>query len=125
MRKVVIESPYAGTSWFPPLRWLQRMLNIRYARKCMRDCLERGEAPIASHLLYTQQHILDDEKPFERQWGIDAGFLWNRHAEATVIYMDRGVSSGMKQGEENAREAGRVIERRYLDIRNMRVVHSD
>ena len=43
MRFVIIESPYAGNV----------EENEEYARKCLRDCLMRGEAPFASHLLYT------------------------------------------------------------------------
>lgn len=50
MMRVVVESPFAGD--------IQK--NIEYARKCMADCLKRGEAPFASHLLYTQDGILDD-----------------------------------------------------------------
>lgn len=40
----------------------------------MLDALDRGEAPYASHLLYTQ--MLDDTIPAERELGIKAGFAW-------------------------------------------------
>jgi hypothetical protein len=59
MIPVVIESPYAGD--------VER--NLRYVRACMRDCLLRGEAPYASHALYTQPDVLCDEIPEERQYG--------------------------------------------------------
>ena len=37
---------------------------MEYARACLRDSLLRGEAPIASHLLYTQPVAsLDDSDP--------------------------------------------------------------
>jgi hypothetical protein len=67
MRRVVLESPFAGDV----------EANLKYARECMADCLRRGEAPIASHLLYTQPGILDDTKPEERKLGMEAGFTWN------------------------------------------------
>lgn len=51
MKRVILESPYAGD--------VER--NLTYARECVRDSLSRGEAPIASHLLYTQEGILKDE----------------------------------------------------------------
>jgi hypothetical protein len=86
VRLVILESPFAGD--------VER--NVRYARAAMRDCLERGEAPIASHLLYTQDGILDDMIPSQRQWGIDAGLAWSRVAEAAVFYIDLGWSAGMK-----------------------------
>jgi hypothetical protein len=85
MKLVIIESPYAG----------EIEANVEYARACMRDSLERGEAPIASHLIYTQPGILRDEVPSERQWGIDAGLAWRRVAELAVFYIDRNWSGGM------------------------------
>lgn len=85
MRLVIIESPYAG----------EIEANVAYARVCMRDSLNRGEAPIASHLLYTQPGILRDEFPEERALGIEAGLAWRRVAECAVFYVDRDWSGGM------------------------------
>lgn len=91
MRLVIVESPYAGD--------VER--NIRYARACLADCLARGESPLASHLLYTQPGVLDDTKPEERAKGIAAGFAWRCMAEATVFYVDLGMSRGMTQAMEH------------------------
>ncbi|WP_454627758.1 DUF7768 domain-containing protein [Bradyrhizobium cenepequi] len=107
MRRVVLESPYAGN-------FFQRWLNRRYARKCVRDSLKRGEAPTASHLLYTQPGVLNDKTPEERRLGIDAGLAWRDVAEASVVYIDRGISPGMKYGIDAARAAGRPVEMRTL-----------
>lgn len=108
MKRVILESPYAGDI----------SANVEYARACVRDSLSRGEAPIASHLLYTQPGVLRDEVAEERQWGIDAGLAWGSQAEATVVYTDRGMSRGMKYGIENAQKAGRPVEfRTILDNR--------
>ena len=104
MRKVVLESPYAGD--------IEK--NVAYARACMRDCLSRGEAPIASHLLYTQPGILDDNISSERQWGIDAGLEWGMLAEVSVVYTDLGISRGMQYGIDAAKKAGRQVEYRTL-----------
>jgi hypothetical protein len=108
MRKVIVESPYAGD--------IER--NERYARACLADCLKRGETPFASHLLYTQPGVLRDNDPAERKLGIDAGFVWRRVAEATVIYTDLGWSSGMRAGLEDAKSligwTGHAIEERTL-----------
>jgi len=62
----------------------------------MKDSLLRGEAPLLSHLLYTQ--VYDDLDPSERNLGIDAGHAWLPVAEACVVYEDLGLSSGMKLG---------------------------
>ena len=104
MKRVIVESPYAGD--------IER--NIRYARLCMRDCLLRGEAPFASHLLYTQESVLDDTIPEERKLGIFAGFAWGSVAETVVVYMDYGISNGMLEGILKARADGRPIEYRQL-----------
>jgi hypothetical protein len=104
MKKVIIESPYAGNI----------ILNENYARACMKDCFDRGEAPFASHLLYTQPNVLNDTVPDERTLGIDAGLLWGACADKTVVYTDLGLSTGMKYGIENAKKVGREIEYRTL-----------
>ena len=101
---VVIESPYAGDV----------SANETYARACMADSLRRGEAPIASHLLYTQPGILDDTIPAERLLGIHAGFAWNKHAELTAVYTDRGISAGMQYGIDAADADSRPVEYRTL-----------
>lgn len=77
--------------------------NTRYLDACLRDSLRRGEAPFASHRMYTS--ALDDSKPEERELGIRAGFAWRSAADATVFYTDLGWSRGMRAGEEHARRA--------------------
>lgn len=104
MKLVIIESPYAGN--------IEQ--NTEYARACVRDSLERGEAPIASHLLYTQPGILRDEIAKERWWGINAGLAWCRVAELTAVYADNGISDGMKDGIKAAKKAGVPVEHRYI-----------
>ena len=105
MRLVILESPYAGD--------IDR--NVSYARACMRDCFEHGEAPFASHLLYTQPGVLDDNDPDDRTLGIEAGLTWGRHAHATVVYIDHGISEGMKYGIELAKCQHRQVVYRKLN----------
>ena len=102
---VVLESPYAGDV----------ETNERYARAAMRDCFSRGEAPFASHLLYTQPGVLDDTDPTERRIGIHAGFHWRRVAEKTVVYVDLGISAGMQLGINDALDCGQGVEMRRLE----------
>lgn len=105
---VVLESPFAGKTQ----EELDR--NMRYLRAAMRDCFIKGEAPFASHALYTQEGVLDDTNPRDREVGINAGFMWAAQAKRTVVYYDLGVSSGMRKGIENASHNGREIEFRTL-----------
>ncbi len=106
MKPVILESPYAGDI----------EANVAYARRAVRDSLSRGEAPIASHLLYTQPGILDDQNPEERQWGIDAGLAWKAVAQASVVYADLGVSNGMIFGVKAAQDAGLKVEVRFINV---------
>lgn len=101
---VILESPFAGD--------VEK--NLKYARKCMRDCFMKGEFPFASHLLYTQEGILDDDLPEERKLGIDAGLCWGKFANKTVVYTDLGITEGMKEGIERAKSEGRVVEMREI-----------
>lgn len=102
---VDIESPFAGDV----------DANLVYARRCMADSLGRGEQPIASHLLYTQPGILRDEVPAERTLGLAAGKAWAARADTTAVYMDLGVSDGMRIGIEDAWQAGRRVVHRWLN----------
>jgi len=102
MRRVILESPFAGDI----------EAHVAYARRCLRDCLARGEAPIASHLLYPQ--ILDDSIAAERALGIAAGLGWLRLAEAMVVYIDYGISPGMRAAMAAAEKLSLPIERRQL-----------
>ncbi len=104
MPLVLIESPFAGDA----------DINIRFARACLRGALRRGEAPLASHLLFTQEGILDDDIHEERSWGIEAGLAWGRYAAKTVAYMNLGVSPGMELWIQRAVEEGREIEYREI-----------
>jgi hypothetical protein len=87
-------------------------LNRVYARHAMLDCLLRGEAPFASHLLYPQ--VLHDSWQEERTMGIAAGVAWVGVADATVVYVDRGISAGMEQGIAEAKRAGLAVEYRSI-----------
>jgi hypothetical protein len=109
MRLVVLESPYGA----PDDEGVAT--NVAYARACVRDCLRRGDSPIASHLLFTQDGVLDDRVQADRDLGIAAGLAWLPVAKATVVYTDRGISRGMRQGIAVAEALGVPVEYRSLD----------
>jgi len=102
MIKVIIESPYAGDI----------KANTEYLHRCVIDCLVRGESPYASHGFFTQ--FLDDDKPDDRALGIKAGLAWAEAADKVVVYVDNGISKGMRYGIEAHEKAGRRIEYRTL-----------
>lgn len=104
---VLLESPYAG----------KVKQNVEYAQRCLADCLKRGEVPVASHLLYTQPNVLDDTIPEQRQLGIDAGHEFLRVVDKVVVYIDKGISEGMKLGIERAKAANVPVELRSLEVK--------
>jgi hypothetical protein len=102
--RVIIESPYAGGH-----------ANVRYSRRCLKDSLTRGESPFASHLLYTQREVLDDNIPEERKKGIAAAVAWLEVADAVVVYMDMNMTVGMVHGVVKASALNKPIYLRWLD----------
>ena len=113
MRRVIVESPWAGRG----RHWWQRRwdawMNRLYAKDCCTDSIFRDEAPFAGHLFYTL--FLDDGHTGERNRGLRAGKEWLGQAELVAVYVDRGVSPGMRRGIEWAKEAGVPWEYRSLN----------
>lgn len=114
MRRVILESPYKGRGDTEEARARDRELNIIYAKFCARDCLQRGETPYGSHLMIATNDILNDDDEAERTLGIEAGLAWGEVAEASVVYTDRGVTSGMLAGIRAAQARGKPVEMREL-----------
>lgn len=133
MRRVQVESPFAPRTPLPVgkcisvltcgrhgstcefctalfaahgLRELERQRHARYLALCLRDCLDRGETPYASHAILTLPGVLRDDVPEERERGIAAGFAMRRGMHATVIYVDcysdEWRSGGMQRGRDDA-----------------------
>jgi hypothetical protein len=109
MQLVIVESPYRSDNLD------KRRENVLYARECIKDSISRGEAPFASHLLYTQEGILNDMNADERAKGIELGFNWLLKADLVTVYIDRGISVGMIKGMRAALEFNIPIEIRALN----------
>jgi hypothetical protein len=79
--KVYICSPYQGSE-----------ANLDVARQACGECLNNGDAPFASHLLYPNIGRIP------RRMGLDAALQWVRQADMLwVITMDGTVTSGMAE----------------------------
>jgi len=131
MKLVIVESPL-GTKPDGTRCTVEEMaINQEYARKCVRDCFDRGEHPFASHVFYPL--VLDDTVPKEREQGMRAGFAWAyaaacahaysaRHAAPSAVrvtvkiavYVDNGITDGMKKGIAKHEAAGLHFEYRKL-----------
>lgn len=82
----------------------------------MASCLRRGEAPYASHALYTQTGVLDDNVPEQRKLGIEAGYAWWDKADLIAFYLDLGWSHGMRAANERAGSSGKASEVRFIGL---------
>jgi hypothetical protein len=100
---VVIESPYGGEN-------VDR--NIAYLRAAIRDSLDRGEAPFASHAIYTTG--VDDTCSKDRPNDIRRGFRFRDVCEYTVVYTDLGISPGMQLGIDDSKKKCKPVKYRTL-----------
>ena len=89
--RIMIESPFAG----------EVARNVEYARRALKDSLNRGEAPFASHLLYPS--VLDDTILTERERGLSAAMDWLDACDGVAVYQDYGVSRGMSRAIRRAK----------------------
>lgn len=111
----IIESPFAPDKTRPEVFHAPQLeQNISYVRAALRDCLQRGEAPYASHALYTLPGVLDDSTPAERSTGMRAGFSWGSVGDLRAVYADLGVTSGMQAGIDRAVSDLQSVEIRHL-----------
>jgi len=115
---VMLESPYAAKTQ------LQSIRHVFYAREAMRHSLEvKFEAPLPSHLLYTQ--VLDDDIPLHREIGIGAGMAWLQRADYVVLYTDFGVSKGMEYARKLAESLGLDVVKRQLPADTVQKINED
>lgn len=110
MQRVLIESPFAANT----REGLAR--NEEYLLAALRESVQRGEAPFASHAFYAR--FLDDTDPRQRAHGIEAGLNWGKFAEKSVAYVDHGISNGMRAGLARAKKEKRPIEYRRLGVKD-------
>ena len=104
MRRVVIESPYKGDV----------ARNLAYLERCIADCLQRGEAPYASHKLLTT--VLDDTVLAERLQGIRCQLAWIEACDYVAIYMDYGITSGMQHAIDCCETLGVQTVKRAIGV---------
>lgn len=103
--KVIIESPFnyrAGDEFNYKFNKFEIMRqNLNYAQMALDHSLSLGEAPMASHLLYTQ---VWRETKENREQGIAAGLAWLPASDLHAFYVDLGMSPGMQAAATKSEE---------------------
>lgn len=79
--------------------------NIEYAQDATRDAISRGESPYTPHLFLTQ--VLKDEDPQERALSLEISKRFLMRCDGIAVYLDHGVSPGMR-GEIAAAQAAHM-----------------
>lgn len=102
IKRVFIASPFAGN--------VER--NLKYLDLCIKDAIEKGEAPFAPHYIYPK--FLNDEIPEQREHGIILGLRWLFSCDTLLIYNNFGISKGMQQEIRFAAEHNIPIEFRVI-----------
>lgn len=101
---VVLESPWQNG--------LER--NKVYLQRCIADSLSRGEAPVASHRMYTE--VWDDANPEQREQGMAAGWRFLLTVNKQVVYTDYGITPGMERGMNIATALHMFVEYRQIGV---------
>ena len=89
--------------------------NVSYARAALQDIINRGEIPFTTHLKYTRNGLLDDDTIARHTLGISACLVEGMLTTKTAVYVDRGFSSGMLEGIQEALKVGRPVVLRTLN----------
>lgn len=105
-KRVIIESPYRSNDAHSTEQ------HRKYLLHAIRDSIDRGEAPFASHLLIPE--ILNDDDIYERSVGIRCGYAWGDCAEMVAVYQDFGLSHGMRLAVDRYQSLRLPIEWRRL-----------
>lgn len=104
MKLIYICSPYRAKDE----ETLKR--NIEYAKELTREVLLRGDAAITVHLYMTQ--CLTEEVKAERNVGLEAGMDILRRCDGIVVGERFGISEGMSQEIQCAKDGNMTIEYR-------------
>lgn len=105
---VLVEAPFAAKTRS------DRKRNDAYLVAAMRDSLSRGECPYASALVFANSGVLDDNDPEQRTLGIESGLAWGAKASLSAVYVDLGLTDGIRIGIARANKEGRPIELRHV-----------
>ncbi|HXJ94189.1 MAG TPA: hypothetical protein VMT20_15180 [Terriglobia bacterium] len=108
MTVTVIASPWSGLGAGDKAK--------AYLRACIRDSLARDEIPWASHAMLAWTRALYEEDEEQRAEGILVSKKMIVKCELVAVYVDHGISAGMKEEEIYAKMHGKRVERRSLYI---------
>lgn len=84
----------------------------RYAIRATKDSLNKNEAPLASHLFFSE--VLNVKNPIERDIGLHSQLMWMRSAKLVAVYSDFGITPAMQTVINAATQLSKKIEYRTI-----------
>lgn len=105
-RCVVLVSPFMAEDY------TKANMAKRYADRCTKDSVNKQEAPLVSHSFYYD--VLNVKNPIERDIGLQSQLSWIKHAELVAVYVDLGITPGMRVAINNAILLSKRIEYRTI-----------
>lgn len=84
----------------------------RYALRATRDSMNRNEAPLPSHLFYSE--VLNVRNPIERDIGLQSQLTWIKGCDIVAVYIDFSITPAMQVVINNAIIRNKKIEYRTI-----------
>lgn len=84
----------------------------RYGDRCIKDSVQRGESPVASHLFYYD--VLNVKNPIERDIGLLSQLTWIPKCDIVVVYVDFGITPAMRVAINVAQLKSKKLEFRTI-----------
>lgn len=107
MKRVIIESPYKANNRYTVED------HVSYLNSILRAVAMSCVSPYASHRILTE--ALDDSDEFERARGIMCGLAWHSVADEMWVFVDMGISEGMKKAIDHAHSVGLPVYQKTLE----------
>lgn len=105
-KAVIVITPFAAEDYANAAK-----MN-RYALRATRDSLNRMEAPVASHLFYSD--VISARNPIERDIGLQSQLTWLKNCDLVAVYLDFGVTPAMQVAINAAIQRNKKIEYRTI-----------
>lgn len=106
MKVVVLLTPWEG--------FRERLRLKQYIRTCIRDCIVREELPWGPQVMLAWTEALYEDDPEQRREGIELGKQMVRRSDSVALYIDLGVSAGMREIANYAAFHSKPVDKRRV-----------
>lgn len=87
---------------------------VRYATRCIQDCLARHEAPISTNLFFYD--TLNFKVSIDHDVGLQSMLSWVKSADLIAVYIDHEVTQAMQLVINTAQMKSKKLEYRTISV---------